>query len=282
MRSIKTSVARVPNVLLLRSVVSNVEVNTLASKRSELIGNAAIVLKCSVIHIYSICVCLRFQVAARSAEMQERKVDLWLSKPVVGLSCGMSNKTVVFLQYYLVNDTLEIREVHNANDGRDPFPVLINRHKVWETLRLIITSGLKSVSRLQHPLRTVIGNIICVMCVQKMSKTYPMLLCHQQLRVTVKMPQKPKNINHWTTISWLYALVYLYNTNTRNTSTVSRGPRIVTTSPRPSPTSYCIVLHCIALHCIVGAQGSLPCVLHVHVPPCRIVSYCIVLYCTVL
>ena len=41
------------------------------------------------------------------------------------------------LQYYLVNDTLEIREVHNANDGRDPFPVLINRHKVRETLVLI-------------------------------------------------------------------------------------------------------------------------------------------------
>jgi len=34
------------------------------------------------------------------------------------------------LQYYLVDDTLEIREVHDANDGRDPFPVLICRHKV--------------------------------------------------------------------------------------------------------------------------------------------------------
>ncbi|KAI0215708.1 EF-hand domain-containing protein 1 [Lamellibrachia satsuma] len=34
------------------------------------------------------------------------------------------------LHYYLVDDTLEIREVHNANDGRDPFPVLICRHKV--------------------------------------------------------------------------------------------------------------------------------------------------------
>ena len=34
------------------------------------------------------------------------------------------------LQYYLVDDTLEIRECHNANDGRDPFPILITRHKV--------------------------------------------------------------------------------------------------------------------------------------------------------
>ena len=34
------------------------------------------------------------------------------------------------LQYFLVDDTLEVREVHTANDGRDPFPVLIGRHKV--------------------------------------------------------------------------------------------------------------------------------------------------------
>ena len=30
----------------------------------------------------------------------------------------------------MVDDTLEVREVHKANDGRDPFPVLIARHKV--------------------------------------------------------------------------------------------------------------------------------------------------------
>lgn len=29
-----------------------------------------------------------------------------------------------------MDDTLEIREVHSPNDGRDPFPVLIGRHKV--------------------------------------------------------------------------------------------------------------------------------------------------------
>ena len=34
------------------------------------------------------------------------------------------------IQYYLVNDTMEIREVHQANDGRDPFPILISRHKI--------------------------------------------------------------------------------------------------------------------------------------------------------
>lgn len=34
------------------------------------------------------------------------------------------------LHFYLSDDTLEVREVHTQNDGHDPFPVLINRHKV--------------------------------------------------------------------------------------------------------------------------------------------------------
>ena len=34
------------------------------------------------------------------------------------------------IQYYLVDDTLEVREVHKPNDGRDPFPILIKRQKV--------------------------------------------------------------------------------------------------------------------------------------------------------
>lgn len=34
------------------------------------------------------------------------------------------------IQYYLVDDTMEVREVHKPNDGRDPFPVLICRQKV--------------------------------------------------------------------------------------------------------------------------------------------------------
>ncbi|KAI3379061.1 hypothetical protein SNEBB_000767 [Seison nebaliae] len=34
------------------------------------------------------------------------------------------------IQYYLVNDTIEIREIHEINDGREPFPLLVNRHKI--------------------------------------------------------------------------------------------------------------------------------------------------------
>ncbi|CAF1403233.1 unnamed protein product [Adineta steineri] len=39
-------------------------------------------------------------------------------------------KREFIIQYYLVNDTMEVREVHKANDGRDPFPILITRHKI--------------------------------------------------------------------------------------------------------------------------------------------------------
>ena len=67
-------VARVAHVLLLRSVVGNMDVNTLASKCAELIGNAPIVRKPSVIHRKSTCVCLRLPVAAIYVEKQ---VDLW-------------------------------------------------------------------------------------------------------------------------------------------------------------------------------------------------------------
>jgi len=34
------------------------------------------------------------------------------------------------LHYFLVDDTLEVRECHKANDGHDPFPVLIRRQRV--------------------------------------------------------------------------------------------------------------------------------------------------------
>jgi hypothetical protein len=34
------------------------------------------------------------------------------------------------IQYYLVDDTVEVREVHKPNDGRDPFPVLVRRQKI--------------------------------------------------------------------------------------------------------------------------------------------------------
>lgn len=34
------------------------------------------------------------------------------------------------LHYFLVDDTVEVREVKTMNDGRDPFPLLLNRHRL--------------------------------------------------------------------------------------------------------------------------------------------------------
>ena len=70
----KPSVARVAHLQLLRFVAGNAEINMLAPKRFELIGNAAIVRKRSVIHNKSTCVCLRLPVAAGNAETQGRPV----------------------------------------------------------------------------------------------------------------------------------------------------------------------------------------------------------------
>ncbi len=38
------------------------------------------------------------------------------------------------VHYYLVDDTVEIREVHRNNDGRDPFPCLLNRMRLPKNL----------------------------------------------------------------------------------------------------------------------------------------------------
>ena len=60
----------------------------------------------------------------------------WIEKFYVFMLNGMivhkciGEEREFIIQYYLVNDTMEVREVHKANDGRDPFPILITRHKI--------------------------------------------------------------------------------------------------------------------------------------------------------
>ena len=76
LRSEITSVARVAHVLLLRFVAGNMNVNTLASKRSELIGNSAIVRKRWVIHKTSTCVCWRLSVAAFTRKSRDARFDI--------------------------------------------------------------------------------------------------------------------------------------------------------------------------------------------------------------
>lgn len=48
------------------------------------------------------------------------------------------------IHYYLVDDTVEVRECHQPNDGRDPFPVLIGRHRVPKD-RYNVPSGFPAV-----------------------------------------------------------------------------------------------------------------------------------------
>ena len=77
LRSEITSVSRVANVLLLRFVAGNMDLNTPASKRSQLIRNTAIVRKRCVIHKKSTCVCLRLSVAAFTRKRRDARFDLW-------------------------------------------------------------------------------------------------------------------------------------------------------------------------------------------------------------
>ena len=59
LRSEITSVSRVANVLLLRFVAGNMDVNTPASKRSQLIGNTTIVRKrCAIHKSRPVCACV--------------------------------------------------------------------------------------------------------------------------------------------------------------------------------------------------------------------------------
>ncbi len=55
----------------------NMDVNTPASKRSQLIGNTAIVRKRCVIHRKSTYVCLRLSVAAFTPKRKDARFDLW-------------------------------------------------------------------------------------------------------------------------------------------------------------------------------------------------------------
>ncbi|XP_066494100.1 EF-hand domain-containing protein 1 [Tiliqua scincoides] len=43
-------------------------------------------------------------------------------------------KRPFIIHYYLADDTVEVREVHERNDGRDPFPVLIRRQRLPKRL----------------------------------------------------------------------------------------------------------------------------------------------------
>ncbi|XP_077990031.1 EF-hand domain-containing protein 1-like [Glandiceps talaboti] len=65
------------------------------------------------------------------------KQFLELDRKVLRFYCMWDDRDSMFgeirpyiLQYYLVDDTVEVREVHEPNDGRDPFPLLLRRQKL--------------------------------------------------------------------------------------------------------------------------------------------------------
>ncbi|KAK3580258.1 hypothetical protein CHS0354_012787 [Potamilus streckersoni] len=71
------------------------------------------------------------------SSFDRQKQFLEMDRKVLRFFCIWDDRDAMFgemrpfvIHYYLVDDTLEIREVHTPNDGRDPFPVLIGRHKV--------------------------------------------------------------------------------------------------------------------------------------------------------
>ena len=62
---------------VLRPISGNMDVNTLASKRSGLIGNPKILRMRRVIHNNSSCVCLRLPFAAITQKRKNARVDLY-------------------------------------------------------------------------------------------------------------------------------------------------------------------------------------------------------------
>ena len=49
-------------------------------------------------------------------------------RKVLRFFCHASDDGIPFvIHYYLADDTIEIREVHHPNDGRDPFALLLRR-----------------------------------------------------------------------------------------------------------------------------------------------------------
>ncbi|XP_028996745.1 EF-hand domain-containing protein 1 isoform X2 [Betta splendens] len=49
--------------------------------------------------------------------------------------CLYGDTKPVTIQYYLVDDTVEVREVHEPNSGRDPFPILMRRQRLAKTFK---------------------------------------------------------------------------------------------------------------------------------------------------
>ncbi|XP_078481213.1 EFHC1 [Ciona intestinalis] len=71
------------------------------------------------------------------SDFDKLKKFLELDRKVLRFYCVWDDRDSMFgemrpyvLHYFLVDDTVEIREVHKPNDGHDPFPVLLRRQRL--------------------------------------------------------------------------------------------------------------------------------------------------------
>ena len=76
-------------------------------------------------------------VRSTPSDYDKYKQFLALDRKVLRFYAVWDDRDILFgelrpfiIHYYLVDDTLEIREVHASNSGRDPFPLLMRRQKV--------------------------------------------------------------------------------------------------------------------------------------------------------
>jgi Ca2+-binding EF-hand superfamily protein len=75
------------------------------------------------------------------SDFDKLKQFLALDRKVLRFFCVWDDRDKMFgevrpfvIHYYLVDDTVEIRECHKNNDGRDPFPLLMSRTKLPKNL----------------------------------------------------------------------------------------------------------------------------------------------------
>lgn len=67
------------------------------------------------------------------------------------------------INYYMSDDSVEVKEVHRANDGKDRFPLLLKRAKLVRTPQMSHTPGqLPRAQQCYEPRDFVIGNVIRV------------------------------------------------------------------------------------------------------------------------
>ncbi|KAI1897224.1 hypothetical protein AGOR_G00081040 [Albula goreensis] len=77
----------------------------------------------------------------------------------------------VVVQFYLADDSLEIRETHEHNSGRDPYPVLLHRQKVPKTIKpdadpfpsCVLEVSPKEVQEYYSPRDFIVGEPVSIM-----------------------------------------------------------------------------------------------------------------------